>query len=105
MSACRRSTWRTGATCGAGRSRSLATRSEYRPGPAIAAESVVYHDEDLGLDSVMVRKVDSTATRPGVVHSGSDPHVPRADVEHFVEEMTVVETEWQLNVCRSALHG
>jgi dienelactone hydrolase len=54
----------------------------------------------------------SRPARPGamgarvlVCHGGSDPHVPRADVEHFVDEMTAAEADWQLNVYGDALHG
>jgi dienelactone hydrolase len=40
-----------------------------------------------------------------VCHGGSDPHVSQADVVDFVEEMTVAEADWQLNVYGGAMHG
>jgi len=40
-----------------------------------------------------------------VCHGALDPHVPMADVDAFVREMTEVDADWQLNVYGSALHG
>ena len=37
------------------------------PWNAIVAEPVVYHDEHIVLDGVVVRQLGSTATRPGVL--------------------------------------
>jgi dienelactone hydrolase len=40
-----------------------------------------------------------------VCHGGSDPHVPFADVDHFVQEMTSAQADWQLNIYGGAVHG
>jgi dienelactone hydrolase len=65
-----------------------------------------------GVVSVHGSLSTSRPARPGamgarvlVCHGGSDPHVPRADVEHFVDEMTAAEADWQLNVYGGAVHG
>jgi len=56
-------------------------------------------------------KTDRPA-RPGVVrarvlacHGALDPHVPRADVDAFIEEMDSAEVDYQLIVYGGAMHG
>jgi dienelactone hydrolase len=34
-----------------------------------------------------------------------DPHVPRQQVDEFIDEMNAADADWQLNVYGRALHG
>jgi len=38
-------------------------------------------------------------------HGALDPHVPRADVDAFIEEMDSAEVDYQLIVYGGAMHG
>jgi dienelactone hydrolase len=40
-----------------------------------------------------------------VCHGGADPHVPRADLDAFLDEMTAAGADWQLAVHGRAQHG
>ena len=40
-----------------------------------------------------------------VCHGALDPHVPMADVNAFMEEMTAAGADWQLQIYGNAMHG
>lgn len=48
---------------------------------------------------------DEITARLPVCHGALDPHVPREQLDGFIEEMNASRADWQLNVYGQAMHG
>jgi dienelactone hydrolase len=58
-----------------------------------------------GLSTTRRAAPGAVRARVLVCHGGADPHVPRADLEAFLDEMAAAGADWQLTVYGRALHG
>jgi dienelactone hydrolase len=72
-----------------------------RAGGAVAGVVSVHG----GLSTTRRAAPGAVRARMLVCHGGADPHVPRADLDAFLDEMAAAGADWQLTVHGRALHG
>lgn len=63
--------------------------------------SLSYRDEDVQLTGFVGERIMGTLQELRAI----DPHIPMADVDAFVEEMSEADADWQLIAYGGAVHG
>jgi dienelactone hydrolase len=72
-----------------------------RSGAAVAGVVSVHG----GLSTTRPAAPGAVRARVLVCHGGADPHVPRTDLNAFLDEMAAAGADWQLTVYGRAQHG